>query len=224
MTRSEFYRSKEWEALTQTLRMERVNADGDLICAYCGKPIIKKYDCICHHKIYLTEENVNDALISLNPDNIELVHHGCHNKIHTERGFERKHIYIVYGSPLSGKTTYVKENRNAGDLVIDIDRIWDCISDEGYLKPSGLKSVTFAVRDTLLDAVKKRLGFWHTAYLIGGYPLISERERLQKETGGELIFIDTPKDECLRRLEEIDDNRDKEAWRGYIEKWWGLYK
>ena len=34
-----------------------------------------------------------------------------------------KQVYIIYGSPLSGKTTYVKEHAQKGDLIIDIDNI-----------------------------------------------------------------------------------------------------
>ena len=73
-----FYSSKEWEKLRKLIAQERVDADGNIICAHCGKPIVKAYDMIGHHKIALTEENVNDATISLNPENIDLVHHRCH--------------------------------------------------------------------------------------------------------------------------------------------------
>ena len=60
MTVREFYRSAQWQKLRQLLMMERVTANGDLICARCGKPILKPYDCIVHHIIALTDANVND--------------------------------------------------------------------------------------------------------------------------------------------------------------------
>ena len=82
ITLYDFYRSKPWENLLKTLKMDRLNEQGELICEYCGKPIVRKYDCIGHHKIELTEDNFSDADISLNPDNIMLVHHKCHNIIH----------------------------------------------------------------------------------------------------------------------------------------------
>lgn len=66
----EFYRSSEWEKLRELITLERVNDEGDLICEYCGKPIMKAYDAICHHKIELNEVNVHDAEIALNPSNI----------------------------------------------------------------------------------------------------------------------------------------------------------
>ena len=50
ITLDNFYQSKAWVNLTQRIRLERVNEDGDLICEHCGRPIVKKFDAICHHK------------------------------------------------------------------------------------------------------------------------------------------------------------------------------
>ena len=96
-----FYRSKEWENLLEQLKLERVNSDGQIICEHCGKPITLKYDCIGHHKIELNDLNVNDYNISLNPDNIMLIHFKCHNKIHERFNGFKQQVYIVYGSPCS---------------------------------------------------------------------------------------------------------------------------
>lgn len=219
-----FYRSKEWEALLKVLRNERVNEQGHIICAYCGEPIVKAYDCIGHHKIYLTEENYTDAAISLNPDNIELVHHKCHNYIHNKLGYSQRQVYIVWGSPLSGKTTYIADAMQEGDLVIDIDSIWECVSGcDRYVKPNRLKSVVFSVRDNLIESVKHRRGKWNNAYICGGYPYKAERDRLIDMLGAREVFIDTSKEECLKRLYESND-RDIAAWETYINDWWLQYK
>jgi hypothetical protein len=220
---SDFYKSDKWIKLVHVLRLERLNADGELICEYCGKPITHKYDCIGHHKTELTEENYERAEISLNPENIALVHHRCHNKIHDRLGLSyTKQVFLVYGSPLSGKTTWVKDNMNAGDLVIDMDSIWKCISGQPqYIKPKRLTSTAFMVRNCLIDSVKVRNGNWLNAYVIGGYPLISERERLIKSLGAREIFIDTSKEECLNRLAH-DSSRTKD-YEKYIEDWFDKY-
>lgn len=225
-TLDDFYRSSEWGDLLKHEKIKRINKSGELICEYCGKPIVKKYDCIGHHKEELTEDNVNDYNVSLNPDNVSLVHHKCHNIIHNKLQHSRRSVYIVYGSPLSGKTTYVNQIRNDGDLIIDIDSIWECISGcDRYIKPNRLKSVVFGMRDYLFDCIKYRRGKWTNAYIVGGYPLISERERLAKELGAELIFINTPKEECISRLFSVSetDNRDYVEWSGYIDEWWDRY-
>lgn len=219
-----FYQSKEWNKLLQTIKLERVNEDGQIICAHCGKPIVRKYDCIGHHLIFLNEENVNDAEISLNPDLIQLVHHVCHNKIHNKLGYTKREVFLVYGSPMSGKTTWVDSVKCEGDLIVDINNIWQCVS--GYdetVKPARLNSVVFGMRDFLLDAVKYRLGKWNNAYIIGGYPLISERERLCKELGAREIYIESTKDECYQRIESSDKIEDKNQWKKFVDDWWKRY-
>ena len=103
-TLDNFYQSKPWINLMAQLRLERVNADGDLICEHCGKPITRAYDCIGHHVIELNDRNVSDASISLNPENIMLIHHKCHNRIHQKLSMtDRRNVYLVYGAPCSGK-------------------------------------------------------------------------------------------------------------------------
>ena len=218
-TLDSFYRSKEWRRLITVLRNERVDADGNVICEYCGRPITKAYDIIAHHKVYLTEENVNDASVSLNPENVALVHHRCHNYIHNKLGYERQEVFLVYGPPLSGKTSFVRQNMIEGDLIIDLDNIWEAVSGCGrYVKPNRLKPIVFSVRDALLDAVKYRKGRWQNAYIVGGYPLRSERERMCREYGAREIFIAATRDDCIKRL--LDDNaRNLQEWARYIEEW-----
>ena len=221
-TLENFYQSREWEKCRKLVIAERITEDGYTMCEYCGKPIIRSYDIIGHHKVELTEDNVNDAEISINPDNIMLLHLTCHNKIHEKFGKKQRKVYIVYGSPLSGKTSYVNEIREPGDLIVDIDNIWQCVSGEARYKKDGrLKAVVFKIRDALLESVKYRQGKWLNAYIIGGYPYKGERERLQKELNAEVIYIESTQEECLQRLKE--DERPKE-WKQFVNDWWESFE
>lgn len=205
------------------LKNERVDANGYIICEHCGRPITRAYDCIGHHKTELTEENYTDYNISLNPLNIALVHHKCHNLIHNKLFSGNRQVFIVYGSPLSGKSSYVREAMTEGDLVIDLDSIWECVSGcERYVKPARLKSVVFAVRDNLLESVKYRRGKWLNAYIIGGYPYKAERDRLMDSLGAREVFIDTDMETCLQRLCSCEE-RNTDEWERYIKDWWLQY-
>lgn len=216
-TLSTFYKSNEWEALLEQLKLERVSEDGVLYCEHCGLPIVKKYDCIGHHKTELTDANVNDYAISLNGENIMLIHHRCHNKIHERFGGFKQRVYIVYGSPCSGKSTWVHDVAYDDDLILDMDRLWECVCLCDKLhKPNRLKSNVFGLRDTLLDQIKCRAGKWRNAYVIGGYPLASDRERLSRLLGAELIFIDESEDVCLSRCET-------DEWRGFVREWFDSF-
>lgn len=222
---ADFYRSDEWETLRGILMLQRVDEKGQIICAHCGDPIVKKYDCIGHHIIELTETNYRDASISLNPDNIALVHHKCHNEIHDKAGYKQPKVYIVWGSPLSGKSTYVAEVAKYGDLILDIDNLWQAVSGRPrYEKPNRLKEVVFPMRDQLLAMIAQRRGYWQTAYIIGGYALPSERERLAERLGAECIHIDTSQAECMARLAACNDGRKKSEWEMHINDWWATYE
>ena len=118
-----FYKSKEWETFRQVIIAERTRPDGYVYDEETGKPIIKPYDLILHHKEPLTEDNVNDATIAFNPDNIEVVSHRTHNRIHDRLGMARRQVFLVYGPPLAGKTTWVQASKSDGDLVIDMDNL-----------------------------------------------------------------------------------------------------
>lgn len=218
-----FYRSKEWVNLLQYLKMSRLDSDRELLCEYCYRPIVRKYDCIGHHEIPLTEENYTDASISLNPDNIKLVHHRCHNLIHNKLSYSGKQVYIVHGSPFSGKSSYVDEVREDGDLVLDMDNIWQAVSGcKRYVKPARLNAVVFSIRDNILESIRYRRGKWLNAYVIGGYPYQAERERLADTLGARLIHIDTDKNTCVNRCYASDD-RNHNEWLQYINEYWEKY-
>lgn len=216
-TLENFYKSKQWWSLLDRLKIERLNERGELICEYCGKPINKKYDCIGHHKIELTEDNVNDVTVSLNPDNIKLIHFKCHNKIHQRFNGFYQQVYLVYGSPCSGKSTWVREVANPDDLILDLDRIWEAISlSDKYNKNNRLKANVFGIRDCIIDQIRTRTGMWRNAYIIGGYPLRSDRDRLCDLLRAKPIFIEESKEVCLERA--MTDN-----WQRYVTDWFDSF-
>lgn len=181
-----FYCSREWNDLLLTLKGERVDSNGDVICEHCHKPIYKKYDCIGHHKIELTLDNVNNADVSLNPSNIMLVHHSCHNDIHARFGGGTRHVYILCGGEREDRLKYLNECVAVGDLVVEVPRIRECIQigDSNRCDDN-----VFAIRSLLYDMVKYKRGKWCNAWLIGEYKYVGERERISKELGAEVIDI-----------------------------------
>lgn len=222
---SDFYKSKEWTDFRALLMLQRVNERGEIICAYCSRPIVKRYDCIGHHLVELTETNYRDVNIALNPKNVALVHHRCHNEIHEKTGYKTKKVFVVWGAPLSGKSTYVSGVAKYGDLIVDIDNLWQAVSGRPrYEKPNRIKQNVFALHNQLLTQVAQRTGFWHCAYIIGGYALPSEREQLARRLGAECIYIDSTKEECMARLAMCNDGRKKAEWEKYISDWWETHE
>lgn len=216
----QFYRSREWETLRKQITLERVNENGDLVCEHCGKLIIHPYDAICHHVIELTEENVHDANVSLNPENIMLVCHKSHNAIHDRwlGGTPVKKIYIVHGSPCAGKSAFVQENAGKQDLIIDIDRLYDAMSTGEYR--GAVKTNVLNTYRSLIDMVRTRNGRWRTAWIVRTLPLNIDRERIVKEVGGgELIHIDTSHDECI-----IEARKRGGDWLQWVSEYWERFQ
>ena len=79
-----FYKSKAWKDcrnsyIAQHSLCERCLAKGRIEAAY-----------LVHHKIHLTEENVNDPTIALSFNNLESLCFDCHNKHHFGSKTERR--------------------------------------------------------------------------------------------------------------------------------------
>jgi len=224
---SDFYKSPEWINLRKQLMLERSSPSKGLVCEICLEPILRDIECIGHHIQEITPQNVNDVQVSLNSKNILLVHLRCHNAIHERFGQSMlQRVYIVYGPPLSGKTSFVRSNKGRKDLVLDLDELYQAITLlPAYDKPSELKMNVFRIRDELLDQMKIRMGKWSNAWIIGGYPLQSERQRLASMLGAELIYVDATEEVCLRRLfEDRDKLPFQTEWQKYIHDWFQSFR
>lgn len=211
-----FYTSKPWRELSYRLKVERGGK-----CERSGEVFADMSQLIAHHKIELTEDNVDNPAIALNPDLIEIISFDEHNKEHRRFG-HRKRVYIVWGSPLSGKTSAVREMMRYSDIVLDIDRLWEAVTMQpAYCKPDNVRFNIFALRDNLLDQIKTRHGQWYDAYIIGGYADKYERERMAQTLGAELIYCESTMQECLDRRRATGR---PDAWDGYITEWWRTYE
>jgi predicted kinase len=236
---TQFYNGQDWANCKAQVTQERLK-DGALYCEHCGKLILKSFNpnannnkgaVVFHHKTYLTNHNVNDASISINPANIAVLHWQCHNEVHnrfngTAVAIERK-VYIITGAPCSGKTSFVKEHMREGDIVLDIDDIWQTISGQPrYIKPNALKPIVFNTRLILKEQIAKGSGSWRNAYIIESLPLATDRKReaeKYKAHNVEIITMEASREECLNRLYTMPNGRDIKAYEEYINNYFDDY-
>lgn len=71
----EFYRGKAWRECSRAYMTSK-----HYVCERCGGVAV-----ICHHKTYLTPENITDPAIALNWDNLEALCHNCHDLEHMQK-------------------------------------------------------------------------------------------------------------------------------------------
>jgi len=215
---SKFYTGQVWRKFRHALVLER-----GMRCERCGRLLKDESEIEADHVKELTPETVNNPKVSLNPNNIQLLCKNCHNQKHGRYGYEQKKVFLVYGSPCSGKSSYVKKHMNRGDIVVDMDLLYQAVSGcQLHDKPDNIKAVVFALRDNLLNSIKMRIGKWNHAFVVGGYPYKAEREDLAKSLNAEMVLIDVSKEECLLRASSRGNLADD--YREYIERWFDRFE
>lgn len=237
---TQFYNGIDWANCKVQVTQERLKG-GALYCEHCGKIILKSFNpnaknnknaVVYHHIKYLTNDNVNDASISINPSNIMVLHWQCHNEIHNRfngvaQKIERK-VYIITGASCSGKTTFVRERIQTGDIVLDIDDLWQTISGmPRYTKPNSLKPIIFNLRNLIKEQIAKGNGNWRNAYIIESklYTPVDRKYEIEKykQHNVELIEMEATREECLQRLYLNPNGRDIKAYEEYINEYFDSY-
>lgn len=94
-----FYNSIAWQKARNTYIKERVGIDGGM-CERCKKDL----GYIVHHKIKLTEENIDKPEVSLNYNNFEYLCKACHDEVHCidihgERKKKQRCYFDEQGNP-----------------------------------------------------------------------------------------------------------------------------
>lgn len=198
VTLSNFYKTAAWQRCRERVINERTRADGLTYCDLCGKPILK--NIVGHHIEELTEGNVTDPEVSLNPDNIELLHIECHNKIHDRFQQNKKEVILVYGPPLT-TLEYIEDTANINDFIISLDYIYKSLNPQNPFRKhtKAITSLAFEIRQALYDIAKYRTGKWSRCFIVGTFPNKNERERIKREVGiDEEVFIDITKEEAYK--------------------------
>lgn len=123
-------------------------------------------------------------------------------------------VHVVVGAPCSGKSTFVRQNKNDGDVVIDMDAIAQAL---GYSQEHGATGnylrVALAARlGAIGEVLRKRCGAW----IIHTQPKPGDIARY--ENSGAVFHVCDPGIEvCLQRAE--DDDRPA-GTQDAIRKWY----
>lgn len=109
-------------------------------------------------------------------------------------------VVMVCGPPGSGKSTYVHEHAAANDMVVCLDAIAQRLSGlpEHH---TGVQWLGPALdeRNRMLRSLEFESGFQKVWFVISVSSLV-ERQRWADMLGAAVVLMDTPLDECIRRI------------------------
>lgn len=220
----EIYKSKKWEIARNTVILRDKG-----LCVECSKKGIIRAFKEVHHIEWLNDKNKDDWNITYNPKNLMCLCRDCHFEVHGNSGnldkfatpiYDYCKTYIVWGSPASGKTTYVKDNMCSKDIVVDLDYIMSALSIS-EIKNSNKNTLPFAldVVQLLYKMIGNKVYPFQCAWIITTMPNKSKRETLAKELSAELIHINTDKQTCLDRAYNDIMRNDKIIQKKIINKY-----
>lgn len=138
-------------------------------------------------------------------------------------GASRIPVVIVAGPPGSGKTTYVAKHKHAGDLVVDMDLLYQALTGglPMYDKPDCLLPFVCEARDAVMARLA-RASQVRRAWLITGKAYLGELMQLKDQLGAERVMVlEVSPNECLRRIRD-DPRRSArwQLWEPLVRQWW----
>lgn len=81
---------------------------------------------------------------------------GRRNQLHTNEGWRnaRTHITLVYGPPGAGKSTYVQQNKQPGDLVVDYDLLGAALGSPDRYTHQDIHQTINAARNAVIAKIR----------------------------------------------------------------------
>ena len=128
-------------------------------------------------------------------------------------------VTIVAGPPGAGKTTYVHEHAEPGDLIVDYDALYAALSHRPmYERPETLRGIVSAVREAVLQQVAQ-LPDSVNAWVIRSAPKAADRRALRQTLGARSVVLPVPREIATERIRET-----RPAFVEGIERWWNQYE
>lgn len=117
-------------------------------------------------------------------------------------------VYLIYGAPLSGKSTYVKQRLKYNDVVFDYDDIMRTITGLPYqTNNKRVQPIVLGLRDLIIEHIKVNQVI-ENVYIITTF-IGKQLEQSLNGLDVKKIRMETTFMECIERLQSSDrDNKD----------------
>jgi hypothetical protein len=134
-------------------------------------------------------------------------------------------VTVVCGAPGSGKTRWVAENFQRGDLVVDIDTLYMALSGlPMYDKPQQLLPFVCEARDAIYRRMCRTNAVRH-AWIITSDPNTETRKQLRTFFAASVLVMDVTAAVCLERI-SMDPRRagQMDLWTPLVMRWYRTFE
>lgn len=191
---------------------------------YCHtKPYI---DCDCNDYAWGTDRLCKHLIAALRYEGDALI-------LSTDKGVVEAvplQTTLVCGPPASGKSSYVKDNAERGDLVWDLDEVIRTLTHglEAHELPVTTREIVRKVRATVMEelakATRNKKNELERAWVIWSLPKVKTRRAMAEQLNAEVIVFECPVENCVQNAEK-DGRIDSLIARVRRDsmKWWDMY-
>lgn len=132
-----------------------------------------------------------------------------------------KQVFIVSGAPGSGKSTYTRQNKRPGDIVIDLDLLAAALQGETTPHPDydPVMDAVLAAREAVYQTIEERNGKWNRAFVITSSPDPKTVKDIADRLDGEIIKMQATKEQCIQHIRSDSTRTDIERDIRLAEDW-----
>lgn len=137
-------------------------------------------------------------------------------------------VTVVCGPPGAGKSRYIRERAEPGDLVVDLDMIFSALGGGLPMHsdhPRHLLPFAMEARAAVVERLRQPSDV-RRAWIPTMGASHEERQRY-RDAGAEVVVLDVPVAVCLARIaadQERDNRGDHELYERLVTKWWTEYQ
>lgn len=214
----DFYNSKFWTDLSAYQRH---------IVPYCqgrlesGKICYSTKNLQADHIIPRAQGGKDDR------SNLQTLCSDCHiEKTNRENGLfgQRGDIIAVCGPPGSGKSHYIAQHWQRGDLLIDLDRLIPAITLDTYTnEPKHVLKMAWALRDAAIKYAS-RSSSYARLWITETAPSKLRRDQLRSSLNARVLLMRCPKAICIQRANNQPQGRKRGDWTMIIDDWFDRYE